>query len=295
MATFPRERIRLQIDTSLKIGNSAITDQRTAESPAAWKGTSVQFEIALFDDGELLDISNIQTLTFIAKDPNNKRGDLILQKSISQASMDLTLTQDAWDAKTGQHAVIQFNSSEMGIDLQGKDYRDLWLMVYGLTNLNEQVAFGAASLRVYETGIAGGPVTPVLGSNLIPGGAVYDGSGHYVFALTAGKVYDFAKGSDETSLANGTETLSASGRFTAQGGSVTLTGIAASPVTAAIRDKVFYTAEEINALIDGVVKAINKPGQPIYVQSPSGRWLVGVAATDDGEVSFPRIDRNAAP
>src|SRR5690242_12592157 len=71
------------------------------------------------------------------------------------------------------------------------------------------------------------------GSSLIAG-AAYDDDGNYVVAVTAGKIYTWTKAANDTSLVNGMETLNATGTFTAQGASVTLTGAADLAVSAEI-------------------------------------------------------------
>jgi hypothetical protein len=296
MPTFPRERIRLQVDTDEKAGTSAIKDAITGQSPDCWKGTNVQFELGLFFGGLLIDIGNIQTLTMTAKDIGNKTGDKVLEVSISAAAMDATLTEEAWTNGTGQHAKLTFSAEEMNLDLNGQDYRELWLMIHGVSTTGDRLAFGAARLRVYETGIDGGDTSlPVAGANIIPGGAVYNGSGQYALTVEEGQVYDWSKGANDTSLVNGSETLTVSGRFTSQGVSVTLTGSIGLAVSGLIRDQVYYTAREVNALLDGVLKLVNAPGAILWVKSENERFMRGIAVTNDGDFAYPILDRDATP
>lgn len=295
MPTFPRERIRIRVNTDAKAGTSGIVDDITGSNPDCWKGTNVQFEIGLFFSEQLIDISNIQTLTFTAKDITNKTGPKLFEKSISQADMDLTLTEDAWTAGTGQHAILEFTPAEMNIDLNGQDSKTLWLMIHGISTEGDRLALGAAKLTVNETGIDSGLPSPVVGGNIIPAGSVYNGSGQYTVAVSVGKVYDWSKGSNDATLVNGTETLGASGRFTAQGSTVVLTGTIGTLVNGFIRGSTFYTADEVNALLAGTLKIVNGPGVVIWVQSQDGRWLRGFTVTEDGDIANPRIDRQATP
>ena len=80
----------------------------------------------------------------------------------------------------------------------------------------------------------------VFGPELVSTGASYSSFSSpvntlYVNSLVSGKRYRWSKGASEISLANGTETLTRSGDFIAQGVSVTITGTTTFPVTASVR------------------------------------------------------------
>jgi hypothetical protein len=72
-----------------------------------------------------------------------------------------------------------------------------------------------------------------VGANLVVGS--YSGGGASVVVTTAGRHYSWVKGGSDTNVVNGTETLTATGTFVAQGASVTLHGTALAAVTARVR------------------------------------------------------------
>jgi hypothetical protein len=75
----------------------------------------------------------------------------------------------------------------------------------------------------------------VLRSSLVPAETNYDGSGAYTLTVKQGRTYRWTKGSGDTSLVNGTDTLTTDGDFTAQGSSVTLNGTISAAITASVK------------------------------------------------------------
>jgi hypothetical protein len=74
-----------------------------------------------------------------------------------------------------------------------------------------------------------------VGGNLVPTSATFNGSGAYTLYLIPGRRYQFTLASGSTSLVNGSETLTVSGEFTAQGVSVVLNGTISATVASAVQ------------------------------------------------------------
>jgi hypothetical protein len=90
-----------------------------------------------------------------------------------------------------------------------------------------------------------------LGANLTAGN--YSGLGAVAVAVTAGRQYTYVKGANDTNLQNGTEVLTASGSFIAQGTTVVLGGTALAAVTARVR-LVSWTLTEEWVEMDGLAR-----------------------------------------
>ena len=281
---FPRERIRLQLDTE---SHKAALDQITQQPPKAWRGNSMQFEMGFFFNDQLLSMTNIASVTMTVKDNADRNGPKLMEKVIDASGLNQILVDTNWTSGTDQHVVIDFTKDETLLDMGGANTKQFWVAFVALTTDSpvRRFTLGSTILTLEDDGTNSTAASlPPLGSSQIPLGAIYTGGGTYALAVTAGRVYQWTKGANETSLTNGSETLTASGSFTAQGTSITLTGTASATVTAVIRWPLWLTADEADARYLGQgLKVINKPGVLIGTVSPNGKFVRLTGVADTGE------------
>jgi hypothetical protein len=288
---YPRERIRLAVQVTAPSEVEEITDKITGQSPDFWRGTDLQFELGFFWDADSLkelDISNFATIRLDIRDPINRRGPAIISETIGQVDMDPAMTAETWADDTRQHAKIVVSKAKTFIDMLGKNERDLLLVLSVVMISGDEDVLGVCGIRVSEAGLNSTLTTPVFGANIVPPGAVYDGGGHYTLnGLVASTSYDWAKGANDTQMANGAEVQTASGRFTATGTSVIFTGSPGQLVTASVRGSVFATYDEVRGLLAGVLRVMNAKGVVISTKSANEAWVRTIGVDDDGS----RIDQ----
>lgn len=271
-----RERIRWMLDQQ---SDDFAIDAITGATARAARGNDFQielgFSVTIGAVNTLLDLSNWLTVTFTLKDENNRGGQTLMQKSISAAALNLNLSSDNWDAGIDQHAIIRFSAAETNLDLGGAVAKVFYWSVRVSTSDGTTVTAGDGELRLYDDGVSGNPIaTPPLGSSLIPAGTLYSGAGAYVLnGLVAGTYYSWEKGANDTDLVNGTQTLTSTGWFLAQGPSVTLHGTASQLITALVRWPRIYTASEVDAKFAGTLKIVNDPGVLVGTCSPNGKVI----------------------
>ena len=200
------------------------------------------------------------------------------------------MTAEEWEAQTNQHCIIPFTAAETALDLDGKTERDFWLVVTALTNdaTPRRLVLGASILTMLDDGVFSGANTPALGSSIIPLAATYSAGGAYTLTVEAGKTYQWAKGTNDTNLVNGTETLTSSENFTAQGSTVTLNGTANALITATVRNEVYYTANQVNAKLTGLAKVVGTPGETRVLTSPSGQYI-RISGVDDSGSAYDQV------
>ena len=292
---FPRERIRLRLDTE---SHKAALDQITQQPPKAWRGNSMQFEMGFFFNDQLLSTANIASVTMTVKDNADRNGPKLMEKVIDASGLNQILVDTNWTAGTDQHVVIDFTKDETLLDMGGNNTKQFWVAFVALTTDTpvRRFTLGSTVLTLEDDGTTSNSASlPPLGSNIIGLGALYDGAGAYTLAgLIAGRVYQFAIGTGDTNLVNGTETLTASGSFAAQGTSVVLHGTASGPVTATVRWPLYLTADEADArYLNGVLKLINAPGVNIGMRSLNKRYMRQIGVDDNGNQYDHIIDLNA--
>ena len=93
-----------------------------------------------------------------------------------------------------------------------------------------QARIREAFMVVYDTGKPTG-----LGPNLIPQGLVYGNPPQWNIGVTPGGVYAYTFGAGDVSLINGTQTITVSSTFVAQGMVVTLNGTTGSPIASIVQ------------------------------------------------------------
>lgn len=276
-----RDRIRIAIDPQDEDG---VVDLVTEARPRAWRGMDLQFEFGFFFDGQWVTPSNFDSVIVYVKAGDDRGGATLMQKEISAADLDVDLEEEDWNAGTLAHCIVPFTGEETALDLKGEDEREFFMFIYAISNdaTPRRIPLGQATFVIEDAGL---PVddAPVFGGTILPVGAAYSGAGAYALSVTAGQPYHWSKGTNDTNLVNGTETLTSSGTFIAQGASVTLNGTASAQITAVIRTPGFYTAAEIAALHAGRLKIINEPGVLVGTVSPSGTYLRLLGVDDNGD------------
>ena len=284
------------------------TDSRTGKTPRIPAGNDVLLQGLLKKPqvGGTVDIADVSTISTITAEIQavERTGAPFARKSLGSSDLDNAVTQETWDDGSAQHFSIAFTplDTELEGTVVGKEY---YLVLYATLATGEAVTLAQTRFFVIRDNVPDDGTQPVQAGNLIPGGATYDGSGHYTLSgLTAGKALRWLKGSHDTSLTNGASTVSTSGQnFFAAGTSVTLNGTAGQTVTAAVWNAVWMTADEVQAYVaslsgtiagtysgtgspEGVVSAV--PGNT-YFDKTSGAEHFWIKKTGTGNTGWFQI------
>lgn len=252
--SFTPGKIRARVNVAKR---ESWIDEQTGASPAAPKGFALDIEIGFFVNTsnvnalEIMDFSGFSAVTVEIHDNQYKTRPAVA--SVTCTDFDTALTPENWLAGTAFHCKAEFDENDMALDLGANSGdKNFWIYIHGIDGNGKRRALGGTTLNVYETGASNVTPGPNQGGNIVPGGAVYDGSGNYVLAVTQDKRYEWTDGgADDTSVVNGTETITATRTvFTAQGSSITLKGTAGAAVTALIRYPLYYTADEVESRIE---------------------------------------------
>ncbi|MEM1057919.1 MAG: hypothetical protein AAGK14_01615 [Verrucomicrobiota bacterium] len=160
MATLPRQRIRLRLDTA---GSDQALDERTSAAPVLWRGTDVQFELGLFRGATLLSVANLAAVTLEVKANSvaGLVGGALMQGS--DGSPDDTLAAETWADETQQHALIAFTGAETNLDLgDGNREQTFWLVASATTtdDPTRTIVLGSALLTIRESGAGADAPTP---------------------------------------------------------------------------------------------------------------------------------------
>lgn len=284
-----RERIRWMLDQQ---SDGYAKDSITGAIARAARGNDFQielgFSVTIDDVNTLLDCSVYESATFTLKDAADIGGPTLLQSFTSV--FNNTLTAEAWDAGADQHATIRFTSAETKVDLGGKTEKQFYWSVRARTTDGTDVTLGEGYLKIYSDGVGGeASVTPPLGSSRVPVGQTYSGAGVYVLnGLVAGYYYSWEKFTNDTDLVNGSETLTSTGWFLAQGTSVTLHGTASALITALVRWPKLATANDLDAKFASTLKIINAPGVLIGMVSPNG-LILRLEGVGDDELPITKV------
>jgi hypothetical protein len=150
MSTLSRTRIRLAADAAVF---SAPTDAQTLATPAFWRGTDVQFELAVFNNRILQSVANLASLTVEVKAaaegtgaPDPASAPLM---SATVSSFDDTVSAESWEDGSKEHALVAFSAQESAVGAG-----DHWLVVHALTSDNpgRRLTLAAGPIRVLEDG-----------------------------------------------------------------------------------------------------------------------------------------------
>lgn len=252
-------------------------DAITGNIARAARGNDFEFQlgfsVTVDDVNTLLDVSVYESVTLTVKAENDRGGVTLMQGFTS--TLNTALTAENWNNGTDQHAVIRFTGEETKLEMGSQNEQRFFWSVRARTVDGTDVTLGHGILIIYLDGVGGETtVTPPLGSSKVPAGQTYSGAGAYVLnGLVAGYSYTYEKGANDTDLVNGTETLTATGWFIAQGTSVTLHGTASALITALVRFPRLAMMNDLEAKFGTCLKIINAPGVLIGTLSQDGTKL----------------------
>ena len=112
MPTFQTQIIRIAADTTSK---ENVLDLATAAEPQAWWARDLTLQAGVFAGARLLDVSDLQSVTILLKDPGNLDGAPLVSKTI--ASFDNTTTLANWNAGTNQHFSVALTADDLSFPL----------------------------------------------------------------------------------------------------------------------------------------------------------------------------------
>lgn len=227
-------------------------DEQTSQSPEAWRGFALDFEFAFFvSDDALMDLTGFGSITVEIHDNAFKVRPAVATITCTDFNNGLSIAD--WQAETAFHCRASFAEADMALDLgTNGDKKTFWIFVHGIDSNGKRKGLGGTTLTLRESGVSTNPAGPNQGGNLIPGGAVYDGSGNYVVAVTQDRKYEWTKGAHDTSIVNGAETYTATQQFTTLGTSVTLKGTTGASVTAILRYPLYPTLDEVQDILNSL-------------------------------------------
>ncbi len=146
------QRLRLAVDTS-QMG--AINDVVTGNSPQFWNGTDLEFELAIFRQAALADITNLASITIDIKSSLDKTSLPLMSATLSSSGFNTGLTLNAWNggASTDCHALITFTATQARLFL-ADDSDPFWIVISALTGDTpaHKVVLGASPITVVEGG-----------------------------------------------------------------------------------------------------------------------------------------------
>jgi len=228
-----------------------------------WRGNPVRLQLLLNSNGDIVDIDQFASIRVevFASQAENLAPLMSATVAAGATGWDSGCTADEWTDRTSAHAYVDFSAAETLLDLDGETSADFWIVVSvaPLADTAQRVTFGGGTLTVHEDATPGSASGAIQPGTVIPNGATYNGSGAYTLAVTAGRVYQWEPGANDTNLVNGTITLTASGATTALGSSVVLHGTPSAAITATVRVGGFYTADDVESMFARVTAGSTDP------------------------------------
>lgn len=221
----------------------------------------MQFELAVFFNDLLADITDIASIKLEIRDSQSAVSSLYMSKAVAYGSFLTTLTQAQWDDLDPAHAhvVIPFTAAEANIVVTNLVSRTLWMQISAdsLDSPDRYFPLAAGPIVFQESQSPADATGPVQASNLVPGGASYDGSGNYTLTgLTVGQIYRWTDGgSNDTSIVMGATTYTTDGSvFTSTATSAVMHGTIGATVTATVWTTTYLSSADIFTLF-GVLRA----------------------------------------
>lgn len=228
-----------------------------------WRGNPVRFQLLLNSNGEIVDIDQFASITVEVFASQAENLSPIMSATVAKdaTGWDSGCTAEEWEARTSAHAYVDFSAAETLLDLDGATSAGFWIVVSAapLADTAQPVTFGGGTLTVHEDATPGSATGAIQPGTVIPNGATYNGSGAYTLTVTAGRVYEWEPGANDSNLVNGSVTLTVAGTTTALGSSVVLHGTANAAVTATVRVGGFYTADDVESLYARVTAGSTDP------------------------------------
>lgn len=273
-----KDQMRLSVETSVTDG---FIDIITNQAPDAWRSAAIDINFLLLLKGAIRDLSTMQSVTLDIKQ-STRTGSRLVTKTLPASALTAVASTDDWENGTSQHGTFSLSASEMNLVLDGNTEKKFWLLFSAIDLNGNVIVLGGTTLTVIESGIDLLDTTPSQGSNQIPIGTNYDGTGTYVFASQAGRTYEWTKGVNDTNIVNGVDTITGSSQFTAASATLTLHGTIGAQITAILRYPMFATLDQVIALMQGLLKTANPPGATLTLVSPNGLKARVLGVDDDG-------------
>lgn len=169
----------------------------------------------------------------------------------TSAGFDTAVNTATWAAGSAQSATINFTGTQLELAIpDGQPSQDYSIVVF----FND-TTFGFITLTIERDGVPAGQL-PVQAGNLVPGGATYDGSGHYTLNVSSGTFYIIGFGAHDTSVDNGSDNYTDSLHvFQASGSTILLHGTISATVTAVVRPNPIVTTAVLQTMIASVTGA----------------------------------------
>ena len=151
-----RKRIRLQV---LADQDGPVKDYLTGATPTLWRGNDVQIELGLFFGADVVNVSNISSITLEAKASQTTSDAPVIAQTVDV--LDNTLTASTWTDRSKQHALIALTAAETNLDLDGAVEKSYWLTISAITTEGYAITLGYSSLLIREdnAGTAASPPT----------------------------------------------------------------------------------------------------------------------------------------
>ena len=152
MATITRQRIRFAGDTAKLDGPR---DKLRIAMPAFWRCHDLQFEIAVFENDVLQDVSNLTQITLEIRamgsggEPPDPSVAALMSKSVNAVDLNNSLTLTQWNDGSAQHALLVFTDQESNIPA-GEN----WLVLWATTDdaPGHTITLAAGHIKVLEDG-----------------------------------------------------------------------------------------------------------------------------------------------
>lgn len=245
----------------------SLLDAIAGAIPTIVRGTDVQFELAFFNNGILLDISSWATITLNIKDVNGLQGVNLAQGVAGTASYlpeggaawNNSLLIADWNSGASQHCIIVLDNASTNLSFTGSQ-NYLWISMLATSNFN--------------------------GTTNFSNGLNYSGAGAVtVSGLTVGASYYWTKGANDTNcVVDGSTTLTSSGQFFATAVSLTLNGTNSLSVSGSIVEQ-YSTSQQTGygqAIIMDIGVSLPAPTTvftPTYLTVAAGdaRYPIGIS------------------
>ena len=142
--------MRVALDVKSRPGTSV--DVNTGELPEAYWGADLQVEVLLTQNGEILDVSNFNTLVMVMKPFDDWLGSAIINPT-ALLGIDNTVTQETWDDGSKQHLLLRFTKDDIKT-IPMNDAKELKVMcpVSGPTLTGLFNIYGAFSITFINSG-----------------------------------------------------------------------------------------------------------------------------------------------
>lgn len=149
---YPGNRLRIALDVKAEPG-SAIDSFSSASASTYW-ACDLRIDIALYQSGVLLDPSNIATLNVEMKPFEDHLAKAVIDHALASfIDSGNTLTDATWADGSNQHATVGFTGTTIKtINMNGATSINLWCVVWGTTQANANVVWGAFVLTVVNSG-----------------------------------------------------------------------------------------------------------------------------------------------